>query len=65
MSEKKIIPLEEVLQKFNKHNAEFIDDINKREAKENLGSVNSIEKNIENDIKAIKYSTDLKKTSFY
>ena len=64
MNDKKIIPLEEVLRKFNKHNADFIDNINKEEARENLGSVNSIERNIKNEIKAIKYSTELKKNNF-
>lgn len=61
---KKIIPLEEVLLRFNKHNAEFITNLNREEDKENLGSINSIEKNIENDIKGVKFSTNLKKNSF-
>lgn len=61
---KKIISLEEVLMKFNEHNRGVIDEIDKEEAKENLGSINTIEKNIENEIKAIIYSSDLKKLSY-
>lgn len=64
MNDKKIISLEEVLSKFKKHNDEFKTTLEKEEEIENKGSINSIEKNIENEIKAIKYSTDLKKKSF-
>lgn len=64
MAEKKIIPLEEVLSKFKKHNDAFIDNLNREEQIENIGSVQSIEENIQNDIKGLKLSTEMKKASF-
>jgi|AntRauMFilla1563_2_1112583.scaffolds.fasta_scaffold00362_12 hypothetical protein len=64
MDKNRIISLEEVLTKFKTHNDEFISEINREEDVENLGSINSIQQNISNDIKSIKYSTDLKKSSF-
>lgn len=64
MSDKKIIPLEDVLSKFKTHNDAFIDNLNREEDIENLGSVKSIQENIENDIKGLKVSTEFKKVSF-
>lgn len=60
----KIIPLEEVLIKFKKHNDAFIKNLDNQERIENSDSIQSIEKRIENDIKGLKLSTDLKKNSF-
>lgn len=55
------ISLEEVLHKFNKHNKKFIDDLEKEEAYEDrIETIDSIN----NDIKATKQNTNLKKNKF-
>ena len=64
MNEKNIISLEEVLLKFNKHNKEFIDNLNKEDELENSESINSIERNIINDIKGLKFQTEQKKIGY-
>lgn len=64
MKDKKIIPLEEVLYKFKRHNDDFMNNLDKEEQMENMGSVKNIQKDIKNDIIGMKYSTDLKKASF-
>lgn len=56
----KIIPLEEVLVRFNKHNKEFKDNLEKEEGNERIESLDAIQ----NDIKAAKHHTTLKKNQF-
>ena len=58
--EEKLITLEEVLDKFNKQNKEFIDKIKNEEEFERIETIESIE----NDIKLQKSQTDRAKDKF-
>ena len=58
--EKKYITLEDVLDKFNKHNKEFINKIDKEEEFERIETVDSIL----NDIKAQQFQTERTKDKF-
>jgi len=63
MSEKerpKIIPLEEVLVRFEGHKKEFRDNLDKEEASERIETVEAIQ----NDIKAIKKNVEMKKSNY-
>ncbi len=61
MSDKpKIIPLEEVLVKFEKHKKNFRESLEREEAGERIETLDSIE----NDIKAVKQNTEMKKNNF-
>ena len=54
------IPLEKVLDKFNKHNKEFIKSLDREEIVENVESIDVIE----NEIKGIKLNTKRHKVNF-
>lgn len=56
----KPIPLEKVLDKFNKHNKEFIKTLDREEIIENVENVDVIE----NEIKRIKLTTERYKDNF-
>jgi len=61
MSDKpRIIPLEEVLVKFEDHKKDFREQLEREEGAERIESIDAIQ----NDIKGVKQNTELKKSKF-
>lgn len=58
--EKTTVTLEDLLQKFNKQNKNFINDIEKEESMERIETFQAVE----NDIKGQKFQTDIFKDKF-
>jgi len=60
----KIIPLDEVVYKFNKHNKDFIKELDKQEIIDNSISCNDLDIRMKNELKALNYSNEVKKKQF-